>query len=230
MLDLHHRRYLQVALGLAVYAVFMANWWFEWLRFASPRLNYLFMSAVFLLPAIMLLLVLRFRERKQRITLSLIVLPVALSSAPFVAVMTFLMTVWLPEVIRQDADRSFEQMRHELLGEHRLVVYRTHAGVEHFSGIAVRRETEVLPGLLWVHRVCDRDAADSVRLSRLESEEIACTFVSALEALCETEEGGNRRDRCYAEAGREEPALCEKIQDPELERECRGESLDQPLR
>jgi len=154
----------------------MGNWWFEWLRFSSPRMNYLFMAAVFLIPIILILIVTRFPNQKISNIGTLIMLPFTLSSILLLAGWIFLMIVWIPEVWLKDVDFSFEKIRQDVVNDEKYAIYRTNGGATTSFGITVRRETKVLPGLLQVKRICECYPADDVQLLKRNAESLDCIF------------------------------------------------------
>jgi hypothetical protein len=154
----------------------MGNWWFEWLRFSSPRMNYLFMAAVFLIPIILIFIVRRVPSPKISNIGTLIMLPFALSSTLLLAGWIFLMIVWIPGVWLKDVDFSFEKIRQDIINNEKYAIYRTNGGAMTSFGIAVRREKKVLPGLLQVKRICECYPADDVQLLKKNTESLDCIF------------------------------------------------------
>ena len=60
----------------------------------------------------------------------------------------FLVTLWLPDVMQFDQDRSFELIRAVPAPNGELIkVYRTNGGAMTSYGVVIRKEIKILPGI-----------------------------------------------------------------------------------
>lgn len=158
------------------YFILMGNWWFEWLRFSSPRANHLFMAAVLLLPVILFIMVHRLPSLKIRTIGIVLMFPILLVSILLLTGWAFMMTMWVPGVWQKDVDYSFEKIRQEVISGNNYSIFRTNWGATSSFGIVVRREVKVLPGLLRVKRVCECYPANEVQLLKNEKGSFECLF------------------------------------------------------
>lgn len=156
---------------------FMAIWWFEWLRFTSPRLNYGFMVIVFLSPFVALRALLPLRGHRLRVVGLLFLVPVlALACLPVLGT-TVVLFFDGPEILVRDVDPSFERVRQVEVAGRTYAVFRTNGGAMTSYGIVVRREQPLLVrGIVYGGRVCSCYPADDVTINMNESGEVECVF------------------------------------------------------
>ena len=166
-----------LAVFTPLYAFLMANWSYGWLRFMSPRLNYLFMSLVFLSPLLPLWVTWTAKNRMLKVAGSALFIPVGLVSGCLFLGIVLVLSLWVPKVIVSDVDYSFERLRQERVDDERFGVFRTNGGATTGFGIVVRKERVVFPGLLWTSEVCSSNEADDVRLTRIAPRTIHCEYL-----------------------------------------------------
>jgi len=164
-----------VVLGafIALDALLIANWWFVWVRFGSPRLSYVFMALVFASPVIPCWLVWTSKSRLFRVVGASVVFPLSVVSGALFLGLVFLA---FPSVLVSDIDYSFERLRRQRVANEWFAVYRTNAGATTSFGIVVRKEQTILPGLYWVQVMCTCYPADDVILTRVDARTIRCEF------------------------------------------------------
>lgn len=171
----NRRRIVVLSALTALYLVLVANWWQVWLRFESPRLNYVFMAFVFASPVILLWIVWTL-DRGAPKAIAWILVPVSVASVWLFLGTGLLMAFWIPEVLTSDIDRSFERVRRERIDGESFSVYRTNGGATTSFGVVVRKEGVVFPGLVRVSPICGCYPADDVHLTRIDAETVRCEF------------------------------------------------------
>ena len=147
----------------------LLSWWEEWLRFDSPRLNYLVFGSALALGYVIP------KNPLSKPTL-LISVPVGIlkfAALPILSVgWLFLILAWLPAVLIDDIDYSFEKRQLIRVDNENYQVYRTNGGGTTKFGIVVRKEVHLFGGLNYVQRVFGANPASEVVSHKLVNGEM----------------------------------------------------------
>ena len=130
-----------------LFFVIIFSWLFEFLRFGSPRLNYLAVGFAFVSPWIVnskpfsgdFGFLAKWYTYSARIV-----------SIPLLILWLLLMVFWIPAVLIHDVNYLFERIETIEIQESVYKVYRTNGGATTAFGIVVRKETALLFGLNYV--------------------------------------------------------------------------------
>jgi hypothetical protein len=158
---------------LPLLAFILLSWWEEWLRFDSPRLNYLVFGATVVLgwfvpkhP---------FSRPTLIISIPVNILKFAVLPALFVGWL-FLVLIWVPAVLVDDIDYSYEKMQLIKVANDNYQVYRTNGGATTSYGVVVRKEVPLIGGLNYVQTVFGAYPASEVVGHKFVNGEI--TFIT----------------------------------------------------
>lgn len=150
----------------ALMLVFVMAWW-NWrepmLRFSWLPLNDFALLAALLLPVVSLRLAWRVSNRPLRwTTLSVLALP-ALIGIPLSLLIAFSLVMEFED----EKHSSFETVRRVPTEHHDVAVYNWHGGATASSGVVVRHELELVPGIRLVRNIYHAYPAHDVRLDLL---------------------------------------------------------------
>ncbi|KXJ59912.1 MAG: hypothetical protein AXW14_01150 [Alteromonas sp. Nap_26] len=147
----------------------LLSWWTEWLRFDSPRLNYLVFGSALALGYVIP------KNPLSKPTL-LISVPVSILKFAVLPILSvgwlFLILAWLPAVLIEDIDYSFEKKQLIKVDNENYQVYRTNGGGTTKFGIIVRKEVPLFGGLNYVQRVFSAYPASEVVSHKLVNGEM----------------------------------------------------------
>lgn len=130
---------------ISLFFIFILLWKIG-IRFSHPRLNYLAVGIMLLIPTACLLLHIRYKSIKNTIIKILLILLSIITMFLFMGWL-FLVTVWLPDILIRNKDLSFELLKSETINNNTIRVYRTNGGATTNFGIVVREEKQLLPGI-----------------------------------------------------------------------------------
>jgi hypothetical protein len=159
-----------ITAGLAAIVCFLiiqANWLYPVLRFGSATLNQVFLLLALVLPWLAAGAFLYLPKVWIKVVAILLLLPALAYSAFFVPFASFIAVL----TIRLGYDPTFEPITTVPMGSYRVAIFRTDCGAVCSTGIAVRQERQLFPGVLLVrtldgfkrgydatHRVVGRDS------------------------------------------------------------------------
>jgi hypothetical protein len=158
--------------SVLVCALFILNWQYGGLRFASARLNVLALAAAFLLPAVSMAWLVATPRSRGRVWAGIALTPIALASLLSSACVLYLGA----DVIKTSGDYNQVLLRSVAVDGPPVRVYLMNGNIVHSGDILIQQERPLPPGMIWVTRLYDEDPADSVTITVLDGHQIHCAF------------------------------------------------------